>query len=268
MSFFMDINSHYSQIQLALFSKALPYSTGSSFIFLFKRRGSHFSFFFSPFVSAFIFCIGDQGIIRSGNGARATDKSIMPHVLILQHTEWCHWGLMNATSAWTTHRQCWNSLCSYLVVTSITLIDTISSLPPSAASSALGRKGTCSWNSSLTKKWGFLAFSCKFCEAGFKRRNSWHLRSKFCPNSTVFAEIIFIWHFCPSLRVPKSLSGSTYHRRWLMLALSEEWMHAHPIWANQERRTTCMKPPDTLLDKSSHKKKSHSDEGWEEKSKM
>lgn len=47
--FFMDINSHYSQIQLALFSKALPHSTGSSFIFLFRIRGSHFSFFFLLF---------------------------------------------------------------------------------------------------------------------------------------------------------------------------------------------------------------------------
>lgn len=267
MSFFMDINSHYSQIQLALFSKALPYSTGSSFIFLFKRRGSHFSFFFPLLFQPSYFVLETRELLG---------QEMEPELQINQSclmSSYCN-TQSDVTGDWWMphlHEQPTGSAGTHSAAIwwlPPTLIDTISSLPPSAASSALGRKGTCSWNSSLTKRWGFLAFSCKFCEAGFKRRNSWHLRSKFCPNSTVFAEIIFIWHFCPSLRVPKSLSGSTYHRRWLMLALSEEWMLAHPIWANQERRTTCMKPPDTLLDKSSHQKKSHSDEGWEEKSKM
>lgn len=67
---------------------------------------------------------------------------------------------------------------------------------------------------------GILAFSRKLLWSWVQeKKKCWHLKSKFCPNSAVFAETILIWHISSSLRVPKSLSRSTYHRRWLMLCL-------------------------------------------------
>lgn len=143
----------------------------------------------------------------------------MPRVLILQHTEWCHWGLMNATSACTTHRHCWELIlqlfCGYLQLWLI----------PSPHCFLLQAPMPCEARELLPevpvslRDGGFALASS--CEAGFKRKKkkSWHLKSQFYLNSAVFAETILIWYISPLLRVPKSLSGSTYHRRWLMLCL-------------------------------------------------
>lgn len=111
-----------------------------------------------------------------------------------------------------------NSFHSYFVVTFNSdwyHLLTVSFCSPCAPC----RKGTYSWHSALTKKWGFQLFLAHSCEVESKRQNSCHLRSKFCPNSAVFAWTLLFWHISPLLRVPKSLSGSTYHRRWLMLCL-------------------------------------------------
>lgn len=111
-----------------------------------------------------------------------------------------------------------NSFHSFLWLPS-TLIDTIFSLLPAVVPCALWRKGTYSWHSTLTARWGFQLFLTNSFKVGTERKKSWHSRSKFCPNSAVFAQTILFWHISPLLRVPKSMSRSTYHRRWLMLCL-------------------------------------------------
>lgn len=254
MSFFMDINSHYSQIQLALFSKALPYSTGSSFIFLFKKRGSHFSSFFLLFQPSYS-VLETREIIRSGNGVELQiNQSCLvssycntQRVMSLGIDE-RHICMYNPQALLGTHSAAILWLPS-------TLIDTISSLLPPAASSALWNKGTYSWNSSLTRRGGFR--SCKllrsWVQVGKKKLTfKISISPKF---SSICWDNFDLTHFFSTqgtqelvrVHIPQEVINA-------LLALSREWMLAHPTWANQEQRTTHMKPPDMLLDKSSLQK--------------
>lgn len=116
---------------------------------------------------------------------------------------------------------------------------------------------------------GFGFLSQTPMKLGSREKKSWHVKSKFCPNSAVFAETILIWHISSSFKGIQELVRVHTPQEVInaLLALSEEWTLAHPIWANQEQKTTHMKPPDILLDKSSLQKTPHSDEGCEEKRK-
>lgn len=142
----------------------------------------------------------------------------MPGVLILQHTDWCHWGLMSATSACTTHRQCRELIlqlfCGYL---QLWLIPSPHCFFRHSPMLCEGRELSPEIPVSLRDgDFGFLSQTP--LKLGSRGKKYWPLRSKFCPNSAVFAETIWICHISPLLRVPKTLSGSTYHRRWLMLS--------------------------------------------------
>lgn len=180
----------------------------------------------------------------------------MPRVLILQHTEWCHWGLMNATSACTTHRHCWELIlqlfCGYLQLWFI----------PSPHCFLLQSPVLCEARELIPETpvsltWGFC--SCKLLWSWVQKKKKKikltfkiSILAKFC---SICWDNFDLTHFSFTQATQELVRVHISHEEVnALLALSGESMLAHPTWANQERRTTRMKPPDILLDKSSLQK--------------